>query len=163
MSYAANTSVPIERTRMQIEDLLKDKGASQFMCAFDHSNGRAIIGWTMHGRMVRLAIPLPKPDEKRFMHRKVRGGYSWNKLPVEKQRQLWEQACRSRWRAIQLILLAKFEAIEAGISTFEREFLADLLMADGSTVSAWLEPQLDAMYASGRMPALLPAIGGTGL
>ena len=161
MAYASSTNVPIERTRMAIEELVREKGATQFMSAFDHEHGKAIIGWTMGGRMVRLAIPLPMPNEKQFMHRRVRGGWSWRELPREKQRQLWEQGCRSRWRAILLILLAKFEAIEAGISTFEREFLADMLMADGSTVGTWIQPQLQTMYESGHMPRLLLGLGET--
>ncbi len=162
MSYAATTTVSIERTRAAIEDLVREKGASQFLSAFDHEHGLAQIGWTMEGRMVRLQVPLPRPDEKRFMHRRSRHGYSYNVLPKEKQRDLWEQACRTRWRAILLIMLAKFEAVESGISSFEREFLADTLMADGTTVGTWLTPQLNAMYSTGRMPALLPGIGETG-
>lgn len=162
MSYAATTSVPIERTRAAIEELVREKGATQFMSAFDHEHGKAIIGWTLAGRMVRLQVPLPRPDEKRFMHRRTRSGFSWRDLPKEKQRILWEQACRARWRAILLIMVAKFEAVEAGISDYEREFLADTVMADGSTVGTWLRPQLDAMYSNGRMPALLPGIGETG-
>ena len=162
MSFAATTTVPIERTRAAIEDLVREKGASQFMSAFDHEQGKAIIGWTLAGRMVRLQVPLPRPDEKRFMHRRTRHGYSYKDLPVARQRQLWEQACRARWRAILLIMLAKFEAVDAGISSYEREFLADTVMADGNTVSVWLAPQLDSMYSTGRMPALLPGIGETG-
>jgi hypothetical protein len=161
MSYAASTAVPIERTRAAIEELVREKGATQFMSAFDHAQGKAIIGWTMESRMVRLQVPLPRPDEKRFMHRRTRHGYAWRELPKERQRALWEQACRARWRAILLIMVAKFEAVEAGISDFEREFLADTVMADGSTVGAWLRPQLASMYANGRMPALLPGIGET--
>jgi hypothetical protein len=161
VSYAAGTTVPIERTRIAIEDLVKEKGASQFMSAFDHEKGRALIGWTMAGRMVRLIVPLPDPTEKRFKHRRTRSGWAWKELPKEKQRQLWDQACKSRWRAILLIIVAKFEAIDAGISDFEREFLADTVMADGSTVGAWLQPQLQSMYATGAMPALIPGAGGT--
>ena len=162
MAYASGTSVPIERTRMAIEELCKEKGATQFMSAFDHEKGAAIIGWTMGGRMVRLSVPLPSPEERRFKPRATRPGYPGRTLPKEKQRSLWEQACRSRWRAILLIMLAKFEAIEAGISTFEREFLADTLMADGRSVGQWLGPQLEEMYSTGRMPAMLPAFGETG-
>ncbi len=162
MSYASGTSVPIERTEMQIRDLVKQKGATQFMAAFDHEHGRAIIGWTLEGRMVRLAVPLPAPDEQRFTHRTYRGAYTYGQWPKEKQRLLWEQACRARWRAILLIMVAKFEAVEAGISTLEREFMADTLMADGSTVGAWLEPQLKDMYLNGSMPRLLPGMGETG-
>ncbi len=160
MAYATTTSVPIERTRLAIEELTREKGATQFMSAFDYGDGRAIIGWSQQGRMVRLQVPLPKPDEKRFLYRRTAHGWSYKDLSKEKQRLLWEQACRSRWRAVLLILLAKFEAIEADISTFEREFLADTMMADGSTVGEWIQPQLVTMYASGRMPALLPAAAG---
>ena len=160
MAYASTTSVPIERTRLAIEELTREKGATQFMSAFDHAHGKAIIGWSMHDRMVRLQVPLPRPDDKRFLHRRTAHGWACKELPKEKQQLLWEQACRSRWRAVLLILLAKFEAIEAGISTFEREFLADMLMADGTTVGAWIQPQLETMYSSGRMPALLPAATG---
>lgn len=162
MAYAAGTSVPIEHTRLQIESLLQEKGATQFMSAFDHATGAAIIGWTMGGRMVRMAIPLPKPDEKRFVFKTYRGHTSWREWPKERQRTLWEQACRARWRGVLLIILAKLEAVETGISTFEREFLADTVMADGSTVGAWIRPQLSAMYETGQMPRLLPGLGESG-
>jgi hypothetical protein len=162
VSYASQTSVPIERTRLQIETLVREKGATQFMSAFDHEHGSAIIGWTLAGRMVRLQVPLPAPNEKRFVYKTFRGSVSWREWPQEKQRLLWEQACRARWRAILLIMLAKFEAVEAGISTFEREFLSDTVMADGTTVGDWVQPQIDTMYATGRMPKLLPGLGETG-
>lgn len=161
MSYAAGTGVPVERTRMEIEALLIKRGASQTMSAFDHGRCSAIIGWTTpEGRMIRIAIPLPSADEKRFNHRRTRTGFSWKTFPAERRRQLWEQACRSRWRAILLILKAKFEAIDAGISSLDREFLADVVMADGQTVGSWIAPQLDEMYSTARMPRLLPIEAG---
>ena len=162
MTYAAGTSVPIERSRMAIEALVAERGATQFMSAFDHEHGRAFIGWTMEGRIVRMAVPLPKPDERRFTFKQWRGTYTGREWPKEKRRTLWEQACRARWRAVLLIILAKFEAVEAGISTFEREVLADMVLSDGSTVGEFLRPQLETMYASGKgMPRLLPGIGET--
>lgn len=161
MSYATGTTVPVERTRIQIESLLRERGAGQFMSGMDHNDGRAMLGWTMHGRMVRVLVPLPKPNEERFNYRRTRFGWSTRPLPAEKRMKLWEQACRARWRAVLLILLAKFEAIEAGISSFEREFLADIQMADGGTVGEWLQPQLETMYATGKMPQLLPGRGET--
>lgn len=162
MSYASTTSVPIERTRLQIEDLVREKGATQYMSAFDHEHGQAIIGWTLAGRMVRVTVPLPAPNEKRFVFKTFRGRISYREWPKDRQRLLWEQACRARWRAILLILLAKFEAVEAGISSFEREFLSDTVMADGATVGEWIQPQLDSMYTTGQMPRLIPGPGGTG-
>ena len=44
----------------------------------------------------------------------------------------------------------------------EREFLSDMVMANGETVGQWVKPQLAEMYSNGRMPALLPAMGETG-
>jgi hypothetical protein len=162
VSYAATTTVPIERSRAEIERLLLAKGASKFMSAFDQAQGKAIIGWTMEGRMVRLLIPLPDPAAREFTERFYRGRPTYTKLSLEAARVKWEQACRTRWRAILLILKAKFEAVEAGISSVEREFLADTLLANGQTVGHWLAPQLESMYANGRMPALLPGLGETG-
>lgn len=158
MSYAASTSVPVERTRAEIEKIVASKGAGQFMSGLDNDKGLAIIGWTMNGRMVRLTIPQPRMDEPRFTCRTYKGKVKpWDKRPAVEAVRLWEQACRTRWRGTLLIIKAKFEAIETGISTFEREFLADTVMANGQTVGAWVQPQLEAMYGSGRMPALLPA------
>jgi hypothetical protein len=68
----------------------------------------------------------------------------------------YDQAVRARWRALLLIIKAKLEAIAGGISTLEREFLADVVMPDSQTVGQWLAPQLEAAYQSGRMPPLLP-------
>lgn len=161
MSYASTTTVPVERSRQQIERLLAEKGASQIMSASDLTRGTAIMGWTMSGRMVRLSIPLPDRTDDRFVYRFWGGKRTYKRLPADRAAALYEQACRTRWRAIHLILLAKFEAVEAGISTFEREFLADTVMANGSTVGSWIQPQLESMYATGNMPRLLPGLGET--
>lgn len=157
--YASSTSVSVERSRAEIERMVSVAGAGQFMAAFDNEKGTAIIGWTMNGRMVRMGIPLPDSTEERFNYRKTTYGYASKiQLPPEATRKLYDQACRSRWRAVLLIIKAKFEAIDSGISTLEREFLADVVMADGTTIGEWAAPQLEEMYASKRMPTLL----GTG-
>ena len=152
MAYASNTSVPVERTRAEIERLVQDKGASQFMCGLDHAAGRAAIGFTMKSRVVRIEVPLPAQSEKQFLYAPRS---TWRLAPKAQQIARWEQACRSRWRGVLLILKAKFEAIEVGVSTFEREFLADTLLPDGSTVGQWIQPQLTAAAERGEMPRLL--------
>ena len=68
----------------------------------------------------------------------------------------YEQAVRQRWRALALVIKAKLEAVEAGISTVEREFLDAIMLPDGRTVGDWLGPQLGVVYAQQAMPALLP-------
>ncbi len=73
---------------------------------------------------------------------------------------LWEQACRQRWRALALVVRGKLEAVEAGITTVEDEFLAHLVLPSGETFGEWAGPQLEAAYERGQMPALLPGVEG---
>lgn len=157
MAYAQNTSIPIEKTRAEIERFMLKRGAGQFMSAIDQENARSITGWTMEGRMVRITLNLPDPKDHRFNRRRTRWGWSDADLPADRKRELYEQACRARFRALLLIIKAKFEAIDAGLSTSEKEFFADTVTADGSTVFEAVTPALEEMYRTGRMPKLLGA------
>ena len=56
-----------------------------------------------------------------------------------------------------LIIKAKLEATETGITSFEEEFLAYMVLPDNSTVGGVLLPQLERTYETGDMPPLLPA------
>jgi hypothetical protein len=69
---------------------------------------------------------------------------------------MWEQACRQRWRALNLVVKAKLEAVESGIATFEDEFLAYTMLPGGATVGQWLTPQLDEVYRRGDLSSVLP-------
>ena len=40
---------------------------------------------------------------------------------------------RQRWRALALCIKAKLEAVECGITSFEEEFLAHVVMPNGQT------------------------------
>jgi len=55
-----------------------------------------------------------------------------------------------------LVIKAKLEAVETGITTFQDEFLAHIMLPDGSTVSEFVGPQLEIAYENGEMPRLLP-------
>lgn len=65
---------------------------------------------------------------------------------------------RRLWRELVLLLKAKLVAIQSNITTFEKEFLGDTLLPDGSVVFDWMEPQLAETYRTGHMPALLPGL-----
>lgn len=55
---------------------------------------------------------------------------------------------------------AKLEAVESGITSFEAEFLAHIVLPDGSTVAQNAIPAVAEAYATGRVRALLPPSGG---
>lgn len=159
MSYAANTEVPVERTKAEIETTLTRYGASEFVSGW--SAKAAQIGFKCNGRFVRFVLPLPAKDD--FTHKAVKTGGLNNrtkKVPLspEKQYKAWEQACRQKWRALALCIKAKLEACDAGITTFDDEFLAHLVIPGGGTVSQWLVPQLEEAYTSGQMPGSLLAL-----
>jgi hypothetical protein len=65
-------------------------------------------------------------------------------------------ACRARWRALALVIKAKLEAVESGITTFEEEFLAHIVLPDGTTLGQWAAPRLAHVYDTGAMPPMLP-------
>ncbi len=150
--YANATSVPADRSRAEIEHTLSRYGAEQFMYGWEGT--RAIIGFRMAGRMIRFVLPLPDKSAREFTATPSRG----TRRTAEQAYSAWEQACRQRWRALALVIKAKLEAVDSGITTFEEEFLAHTLLPDGQTAGEWLLPQVAQAYERGVMPRLLPAL-----
>ena len=151
--YAESTSVSSEKSRAEIERTLARYGADQF--AYGWNGDQAMIGFRMHDRQVRLVLTLPDRNDDEFQRTPARR----NRRTPEQSAAAWEQACRQRWRALALVIKAKLEAVAAGISEFEDEFLAHTVLPDGSTAGQWMRPQIAAAYVSGTMPAMLPALG----
>lgn len=151
MQYAKETNVASETSRLDIEKVLIRYGADNF--AYASAAGKAMIGFTMHGRQVRFILPLPVRDE-------FRQTPTGRDRTEKSQYDAWEQGCRQRWRALLLVIKAKLEATECGISTFESEFLANIVLPDGTTAGEFMLPQVAAAYQTGNMPAMLPMLEG---
>lgn len=149
-TYAANTSVPTEQSRAEIERTLQRWGADQFMYGWDGDT--AIVGFRMHDRQIKFVITLPDRNAPEYTQ------HSRGRRTPEAALKMWEQACRQRWRALNLVIKAKLEAVESGISEFENEFLAHIVLPDGSTVGDWVAPQIETAYTTARMPSMLPAL-----
>lgn len=158
MSYAEGTSVPVERSRAEIESTLRRYGADSFLSGWQ--DRKAMVQFRAHGRFIRFVMTMPDPGEERFTRRQTK--YSWVDRGTEEARRLHEQACRTCWRALCLVIKAKLEAVASGITTFEAEFLAHVVLPTGETVGSWLSPQLDEAYATGAMPAFLPMLPAPG-
>ena len=150
MGYAENTSVSVEKSRAEIERTLQRYGADQFVYGWNAD--RAVVGFVMENRQIKFEIDLPARAE-------------FDLTPTGKKRasnaalSAWEQACRQRWRALALVIKAKLEAVESGITEFEDEFLAHIVLPDGSTAGRWMRPQIARAYDKGTMPSMLPALG----
>lgn len=153
-TYAKDTTVSTEASRMEIERTLRRYKADAF--AYGTEGRRASIMFRMSDRQVRFVLTLPDPADRAF----TQHSRGWR--TPEAAEKAWEQACRQKWRALALVIKAKLEAVSAGITTVEDEFLANTMLPDGSTVGQWAKPQLDDVYRLGHMPQGLLALEGPG-
>lgn len=146
MTYAKQTTVTVDRSKTELEKILAKAGADQFAYMADSTG--AIIAFRMQRRHVRFSMPMP--DRAEFLHA-GQGAYRRRRSDSQVD-SAYDQAIRTRWRALVLIVKAKLEAVESGVSSFEREFLADIMLPDGGTVHEFLEAQIEEAYSKGAMP-----------
>jgi hypothetical protein len=126
--YAENTSVSTEKSRSEIESTLRRYGASSFVYGWDAD--QALVEFSRDNLRVRILIQLPNRFAREFTHTPERG----NLRSAAQAEASWEQACRQRWRALALVVKAKLEAVEAGITTFQEEFLSFIVLEDGRRI-----------------------------
>lgn len=131
--FASETKVPVSQSRDEIERVLRKYGATAFMYGADQE--AAIVGFQAQDRNVRFRLPMPsrKLSEKDFA-----------------------QAERQRWRALLLCIKAKLEAVASGITTFEDEFLAHIVLPGNVTVGEAIKSKVAIAYREGHVGGLLP-------
>jgi hypothetical protein len=148
--FAQGTEVSVEKSRAEIESMLARYGASKFGYMADDT--RAHIAFQANRRHIRFILALPASDKFR---KDGRGSLR----TAEGIRVAREKECRRLWRALALVIKAKLEAVSAKISVFEDEFLANIVMPDGRTVSEHTRPSIEAAYQGNDVP-LLPDYRG---
>lgn len=150
MTFAENTSVPIERSRAEIERLVAAAGATRFSSGWEAD--RAIIVFFLRERFVRFELAYPAPSDPR-LQTKRNGRIVETSAAVLAQR--LDQERRRLWRCLLLTIKAKCEAVSSGIVTFEQEFLSYVILPDGRTVADAAAPMIAEAYATGKTPLLL--------
>lgn len=149
MTYAADTSVPVERSVAEIRKTVQKYGASNFGTM--EEGRRAAVTFQFGGKRILIDILLPDPTDARFRRTPAQG---FTRSP-EQQREAWEQACRSKWRALALIVKAKREVVEAGVTTIEEEFLPFFMLPGGGRVKDRVIPDLERALETGIVAPLL--------
>lgn len=146
--FAQGTTVAPEKSRMEVEKFLQKRGAKSFATMnndqifaiqFEIKSGAAT-------RTVRFIVPRATAPK--------RGTEQQRKRQVDAEE-------RRRWRALLLVMKAKFEAIESGITTFDREFMAHLVTAAGQTVGDVIAPSLERGLAGEGAAFLALPPGGS--
>lgn len=150
--YAEKTAVPSDRSRAEIEATLRRYGATRF--AYGWGDDSAQLGFRIDNRDVLFRLPLPDRGARRFTHTPGRN----LRRSAEAADAEYEQAVRQSWRALALVIKAKLEAVAAGITTVEQEFLAHIQIPGGATVGEWIAPQLAVAYERGTGLRALTAV-----
>lgn len=136
--YAEQTSVPVDRSQGEIRKILSKYEATGF--AFGEQGPLSIVMFEMACRRIKFILPMPeKPRANAYQS------------DIKK----YEQKCRSRWRCLVLVIKAKLEAVESGITTLEEEFLAHIVLPNGRTAGEVMIPQIAQSYEDRKMPPLL--------
>ena len=149
MVYAEKTTVDASKSRADIEATVARYGADSFIYGWEA--GRAMVAFTMRDRQIRFLLPMPDRDAAEF-----------TRTPAQNKPRspsaaagLFEQAVRSRYRSLLLIVKAKLEAVESEIVTFEQEFGLHMVMPDGRTAAEHVTPVIDKAYELGTMTPML--------
>jgi len=147
MAYAETTTVSVEKSRAEIEQLLRKHGASAF--AMSWNEDRAVIQCGIRERVVRFGIAMPlRADHKYDRRRQARSQDQISAAVAQTE--------RARWRAMLLVIKAKLEAVDLGIETFEEAFLANTVLPSGETMGQWSHRELGRIYESGgELPSVL--------
>lgn len=136
-AYAANTSVPVAQSIGEIEKMVRGAGATSFYRGDD--GDRAVIGFQLKDRRIMFELPLARD--------------------VRQTQQSYEQALRSRWRALVLAIKSKLVSVESGVESFEEAFLAHIVVPHEGRATRFAAVALQAIsnaYQNGKpMPPLL--------
>ena len=149
--FAAETGVSTDKSIAEIRATVRRYGANEF--AHMEGEQQAAVTFTMRGRRILFRLTMPDRKSREFARTPGRG------LPRtrEQTEAAWEQACRSRWRALALAIKAKLEAVEVGIVTFEDEFLSATVMPGTNvTFAEGVRENMALAHAKGSHAPLLP-------
>lgn len=135
--YASGTSVPVNRSRDELEGLLDKVGADSVATMRD--SAAAAVAFRLRARNYILRLPFPTDEE-------LQKGRRRRDLTAAR-----DQAIRERWRGLVLLTKAKVVAIQTGISTPEREFLAHAMLPTGQTLGEHLDDHPEQLATSGQL------------
>ena len=149
--FAEGTTVPAEKSRSEIEAIVRKHGASQFSSGY--STFEAGFTFQMGTRRVSFSVARPKGEDKRVaaeVSRRMRNRYGQDRNKVTAEVVAAED--RRLWRCLLLAIKSKMETVASGIATFEEEFLSHIVTDNGMTVM----DRIKFAEANGGMKLLPP-------
>lgn len=134
--FAIDTRVPVDKTRQEIIELLREWGCRSTAWAEDYDKHQVILQFSWASKSgaiyrMRFTITIPTSDRGRI-------------FKPEQQ----AQASRSAHRLLLLKLKADLNAINCGLAKAEEIFMPWMVDVDGKTIAEFLLPQLESKYAA---------------
>lgn len=158
--YAESTTVTVEKSKAEIEQVVKRFGARKLATGYDEDAGVAVIQFEVRDRRVLFRLTIPDWEDEQFL---------WDGRGYERKDaarlSAHAQEERRLWRSLYLVIKAKLESVESGIESFEEAFLPQIVIpgADGRTYSDFAVPQIEHVYRTGQLPSLLPGVAPSDL
>lgn len=144
--YASNTTVPIDRSKAEIERNLARFGASEF--GYWAGLDNAAVGFIYRG--VRIEMSLPYPTVEAFRH--TPAGRERTDIQTKTEH---EKEVKRRWRSLAAVIKALLVGVDDGVLTFEDAFMPWIVWGNGLTTRQLLLPELQKAIESGKMPRTL--------
>ena len=154
--YASGTTVSATKTQGEIMGLLGSRGVVKI--ATMHEPRLFSLAFEYNSVGYRIALVLPDPSDPRFTQY-MRGSVLFERTDAEKAKR-YEDEVNRKWRAFGMVIKSKIVAMEEGISTMEKEFIGDVILAGGRTLSETYSKELPSLAKSGQVSALALPGGG---
>lgn len=140
--YARGTTVTVPSTQQELAAVFSRYGVDTY--GFGATPGQAVVQFEVKSLPIRVAIPLPpRPAMERVRNPKT--GRDVDAMTR------WATEVREAWRALLLLVKSGLEAIERGITSADRVFMAWLVTPDGRTLDDHVLPAYLQSLATGRL------------
>lgn len=144
--YAESTSVPVSRSRGEIDRLLRDWGAKGLQWSDDFERGVVMLRflWHFDGQdyMARFSLHIPTHAELKKEAVLKNGKFSESKM-----QKLQNDVGKREHRLLLLFLKAALNAVQDGLIPAEVLFLPFLEGKDGQTVAEIAIPRMKGLLA----------------
>lgn len=145
--FAAETNVPPERTRAEIEGLLRQVGCDRFGLAVTPAATQLAFWLAERGYRFTVRTPSMVDREVQFLP-------SGRPRPDGTRKAVRDQIERTRWRSLLLVIKAQLAAVEVELLPFEQAFLGQLVLPSGRTVAEETAEPIQLAYLGRAVPLL---------
>lgn len=133
---AADSNVPVERSVEAIKQLVRKYGASGFGVSEDYRTQTVVVSFVLNGpdgghMPVQIPVRIRRVYEALYGANPIKASNQHMKAPeVEQRRQ--EQAERTAWRQLHLVVEALLTAVQLGITTLTEAFMGHVVVDTGN-------------------------------